>query len=126
MLKVYSSVQDHEQRFIYKRLWLNELKSKGNLDWSLKNIWMKVLLENQSQNASEERAPEDDVIRSQTHQKQIVSRGKFIRSKGSSDTGKRWQSTMYEKYNHFAYACSCNHQLCTVSAIHDKNNSNYC
>jgi len=36
---------------------------------------MKALLENQSQNASEERAPEDDVIRSQ------FFRGRLIRSK---------------------------------------------
>jgi len=46
------------------------------------------------------------------------------RSKDSSDTKKHWQSTVYEKYNHYAYVCPCNHQLCTVSSIHDKNNSN--
>jgi len=30
MLNIYSSVQDHYQRFIYKRFCLNKLKSKGN------------------------------------------------------------------------------------------------
>ncbi len=40
---------------------------------------MKALLENQSQNASEERASEDDVIRSK------FFRGRLIRSKWSPE-----------------------------------------
>ena len=44
---------------------------------------MKALLESQMQSASEERAPEDDVIRSQ------FSRGRFIRSKDSLEAKDR-------------------------------------
>jgi len=120
MLKVYSSVQDHQQRIIYKRFWLNELKSKGILDWRLKSIWLKALLESQKHSASEESAPEDDVIRSQ------FSRSKVHQKPICSEAKERWQSTVYGMYNHYVCACPCNHQLCIVSSIHDKNNSNNC
>jgi len=49
---------------------------------------MKALLESQKQSASEEKAPEDDVIRSQ------FSRSRFIRSQDFSEAKERWQSTV--------------------------------
>jgi len=50
---------------IYSQEVLTEwILEQRNLNWSLKSIWMKAFLENQKHSASEESAPEDDVIRS--------------------------------------------------------------
>jgi len=57
MLKVYSSVQDHNQRFTHKRFWLNELKSK-EFYWSFEEHLIEYAPE-----GSLESAPEESLVR---------------------------------------------------------------
>jgi len=80
---------------------------------------MKALLESQNQSASEERALEDDVIRSQFFQKQDSSEANILQRLKSVDKVLCTECTTTT-----VCVCPCHHQLCTVSSIHDKNNNN--
>ena len=127
MLKICSSVQDHNQSTIHKgsdwtsqraKQFLLKLKASertASEEMCLKKrVWRKRSEDTSSEEKSSEARSSEARLSKAPHQKPLHQ--KLNRQS--------WQSTVYEVYNHQLCACLCNHHLCIFSLHQDKNNSN--